>query len=322
MKEAMKILLAVDGSEYSLAVVDEAARIPWPKGSSMKVLSVAELPAPVMADPIGGIGINYAEWEKALEDLAVANTTKALARYYERGGEQIEVTARAIKGDPKVTIIDEAERWGADLIMIGTHGYNVLERLWLGSASRAVTSHANCSVEIVRQREVQTDQKRSPMKILLAVDGSECGEEAVKEIAQRPWPAGSEVQVVSAIYLPVTPTPETWALPESYYSQVEKVGREQADLAISRALSTLRESNSDRNTPLTLTSQSILGQAEEVIIGAAKGWNADLIVLGSHGYRGWRRFVLGSVSQAVAWHAPCSVLIVRARRKTGEMELP
>jgi nucleotide-binding universal stress UspA family protein len=315
MREAMKIILAVDGSENSMAVMDEAVRIPWPKGSCLKVLAVAELPTPVLADPIGGISYDYAEWEKALEEQAVANGAKALARYYERGGGPFEVTVKVVKGDPKEIIVEEAADWGADLIMIGTHGYNLLERLWLGSVSRLVTSHANCSVEIVRPRKVQGG---SSIKILLAVDGSQCGEEAVKEVAQRPWPAGSEVRVVSAIHLPVTPAPETWALPESYYLQVEKDRSELAEIAISRALSILGESNSNRDIPLTLRGDTIIGHAENVIINVAKEWEADLIMLGSHGYRGWKRLMLGSTSQAVAWHAPCSVQIVRAQEKHRE----
>jgi nucleotide-binding universal stress UspA family protein len=62
-----------------------------------------------------------------------------------------------------------------------------------------------------------------------------------------------------------------------------------------------------------LSSEAVLGHPEEVIIGNAKTWEADLVVLGSHGYRGFERFLLGSVSQAVASHAPCSVEIVRTK---------
>jgi nucleotide-binding universal stress UspA family protein len=63
-----------------------------------------------------------------------------------------------------------------------------------------------------------------------------------------------------------------------------------------------------------LSSEILVDRADEAIIKTAKAWDADLIVVGSHGYRGIKRFLLGSVSQAVAFHAPCSVEIVR--RKT------
>ncbi|MGH9767157.1 MAG: universal stress protein, partial [Blastocatellia bacterium] len=149
------------------------------------------------------------------------------------------------------------------------------------------------------------------MKILLAVDGSEFSDAAVEEIANRPWPSGSEVHVLSVIHLPFTPTPETRSLPDSYYSGLENAGRELAESAINRAIARLRESDADRETPLTLTSEAAIGRPEEMIIETAKTWGADLVALGSHGYRGFRRFLLGSVSQTVASHAPCSVEIVR-----------
>ncbi len=307
----MKILLAFDGSHYGVAAVDEAARIPWPPQSELRVISVAELPAPVMSGPMPMPGSYFLEWEKALEEQAVANTAKALSRYYEQGGMQIDVSTKTIKGNPKDVLLDEANSWGADLIMLGTHGYNVLERLWLGSVSRTVASHARCSVHIVRRRS--DVQAASGMKILLAVDGSPCSDDAVEEVATRPWPARTEIQVVSAIHLPFTPTAETWTLPKSYYAEVERVGREQADQFLSRAMTRLEASNAERETPVSLSREAIIGHAEDVIIDHARKSSTDLVVLGSHGYRGINRFILGSVSQAVAYHATCSVEIVRRR---------
>ena len=63
---------------------------------------------------------------------------RAISRFGEIAGERTEIAAKTIKGDPKIAILDEAERWGADLIVLGTRGYNALERLWLGSVSRAI----------------------------------------------------------------------------------------------------------------------------------------------------------------------------------------
>src|SRR5262249_19276870 len=155
MRKAMKILLAVDGSEASLAAVEEAARTPWPAGSVVRIVSVAEIPMLattwVMPMPVG----NSKEWERIFEERSVENTAQAMARFSEIAGAQPEMMARTPKGDPKIAILDEAERWGADLIVVGTHGYNALERLWPGSVSRAVASHARCSVEIARRRKAQ-----------------------------------------------------------------------------------------------------------------------------------------------------------------------
>ena len=306
----MKILLAVDGSEASRVAVEEAARMPWPEGSVVRIVSAVEIPYSTrqwgMSMPSG----SYEEWERIFEERSVENMTQAMARFGEIAGAQTEVDAKTIKGHPKIAILDEAEDWGADLIIVGTHGYKALERLWLGSVSRAVASHAKCSVEVARRREAW-DASLKPMRILLAVDGSEFSDVAVEEIADRPWPPGSEIHAISVIHLPFTPTPETWALPDSYYSHLEKAGRELAESVINRAIARLRESDPERETPLILTSEVIVGHPAETIIETSKRWGADLVALGSHGYHGFTRFLLGSVSNAVASHASCSVEIVR-----------
>ena len=146
------------------------------------------------------------------------------------------------------------------------------------------------------------------MKILLAVDGSEYSKFAAESVAGRPWPAGSVVKVISAIEPPYFPTTETWTLPESYYAEIETAGKDQARGAIQSAADMLRAS---KVAQLEIISEARDGHAKDVILDEAKQWGADLIVLGSHGYRGLRRFLLGSVSHAVAAHAPCSVEIVR-----------
>ncbi len=154
------------------------------------------------------------------------------------------------------------------------------------------------------------------MKILLAVDGSPHSEAAVREVAQRPWPAGSQLRIISVVELPFVPTPEAWALPATYYAELEKAGQEQAQAALDKAVEQIRASQGGR---LEITTARLNGQAKDMILDEAEQWGADLIMLGSHGYRGWQRFLLGSVSQAVAAHAKCSVEIVRSRQ-AGESE--
>ena len=72
----------------------------------------------------------------------------------------LKITSEMPTGVPKQVILDEAERWGADLIVVGSHGYSAWDRFLLGSVSNAVAAHAKCSVEIVRCRE----KSESPSK--------------------------------------------------------------------------------------------------------------------------------------------------------------
>ena len=189
----MKILVAVDDSDFSLAAVEHAANLPWPEGSVVNIVSVAEVPVPTAPGaflPCGAFlidGGSYQSWERRLEDHCVENITRAMSRFAEVAGAQTEVTSRTLKGDPKAEILDYAEHWGADLIIFGTHGYKALERLWLGSVSRALILHAKCSVDVVRRRKAK-DTDRGAFQVLLAVDGSLFSDKAVDEFADRPWP--------------------------------------------------------------------------------------------------------------------------------------
>lgn len=146
------------------------------------------------------------------------------------------------------------------------------------------------------------------MKILLAVDGSPCSDVAVEEICRRPWPEGSSVKVMNAFELPLPATPEGWALPPNYFNELDQAVRTQAQSIVESALERLRTA---LDKTITIAGQFLAGPPRSVILDEAESWGADLIVMGSHGYGRWGRFLLGSVSQSVVSHAKCSVEVVR-----------
>jgi len=158
------------------------------------------------------------------------------------------------------------------------------------------------------------------MKILLAIDGSPCSDAAVEEVGRRPWPEGSSIKLLTAYELPVPPTAETWALPLNYFDEMDVALRKQAQNIVDRAVQKLK---SKLDKTISLDGALVPGPTRTVILDEAESWGADLIVMGSHGYRVWERFLLGSVSQAVVSHAKCSVEVVRCPvpRKQDEASL-
>jgi len=146
------------------------------------------------------------------------------------------------------------------------------------------------------------------MKILLAIDGSPCSDAAVDEVGRRPWPEGSSVKVLTAYELPTPPTPEAWALPINYFEDLDVELRKQAQNTVDRAIHKLK---SQLSKSISLDGALLPGPPRTVILDEAESWRADLIVVGSHGYGVWHRFLLGSVSQAIVSHAKCSVEVVR-----------
>ena len=149
------------------------------------------------------------------------------------------------------------------------------------------------------------------MKILLAVDGSACGDAAVEEILSRPWPANSEVRILTAFEIPGAVGMEPWVPTPEYFEKIEATVREGAEAVTKRAVVRLREG---ANTKLEISSVIIQGAPAQVIVEEAERWGADLIVMGSRGLGAWNRLLLGSVSSAVVHHAKCSVEIVRQRK--------
>src|SRR5687768_5692249 len=138
------------------------------------------------------------------------------------------------------------------------------------------------------------------MRILLAIDGSPCSDAAVNTVASRPWPANSEIRIVSAFEIPFSPTPDTWAISSEYFDQMERVAREQAEAVVNTAAIRVI---AQIDQTITVTRGVLIGSPRSAILAESENWKADLIVVGSHGYGPWQRFFLGSVSQAVVSHA-------------------
>jgi nucleotide-binding universal stress UspA family protein len=148
------------------------------------------------------------------------------------------------------------------------------------------------------------------MKILIATDGSEFSRAAIKggcEIAKGQEPVA--VRVIS-VYEPQQPmATEPFTVSAEHYATLNALAKRRAEDRVNNALELIRKGCDEPK--IEISSVIELGKPAEAIIEAAKNWDADLIVMGSHGHGFWGRLTLGSVSDAVVHHAPCSVLIVK-----------
>jgi nucleotide-binding universal stress UspA family protein len=149
----MKILLATDGSPYSDAAVMEVIRRPWPAGTHVKVLTVA-VRLPLSDEDAYSVANVYVDMLEDEHKRAIQRMENAAQRLREQA-PGLCVEELVLDGSPKEMIIEEAERWGADLVVLGSHGYGRVRRFLLGSVSQAVALHAPCSVEIIRCRRLE-----------------------------------------------------------------------------------------------------------------------------------------------------------------------
>ncbi|HYL09557.1 MAG TPA: universal stress protein [Candidatus Acidoferrales bacterium] len=143
------------------------------------------------------------------------------------------------------------------------------------------------------------------MRILLAVDDSKFSEAAVREVAERGHTADSEARVLTVVEpMPVPADGQVWGFALDM-NAIQEEQKKAAQELVAGAADTLRRAGWKVSTAVET------GDPKSSILDQAKEWKADLIVVGSHGRRGLDRFLLGSVSEAVARHARCSIEIVR-----------
>jgi len=304
----MKILLAIDSSADSEAVVKEAASRPWPSGTVFCVMTVVDMRSlegtPVLIEEAKH------EAEKLVMRAAETLVTKVAGTLSQSG---YEVLSEIQLGAPETAIQNFAAKWKANLILIGARGLSSLERFLLGSVAQAVLRTAPCSVEVVRRPPLATSRPGEGLKILLGTDGSEFSSKAAYSVANRPWPPGSQVRIISVQELLVPEGVAASSLQYSVYSErsmdeVAEVTRKRAADAVAQARSILGSAHlAIRNTPQDMP----VGDPRTILLDEAKSWEADLIVVGSHGRRGFDQLLLGSISELVAMHANCSVEVIR-----------
>ena len=293
----MKVLIAVDDSGASQYVIAEAAARPWPSGTVLCVQCIVDMWV-------------WDEMPDLIEDAKNEARTLVMAAATELSRSGHKVVSDIQAGLPKKAIPEYAKEWGADLIMVGSHRSIAVARFLLGSVAQAVLRAAPCSVEIVRPSPRSVPAFSPGMKILVGTDGSNCSEKAVRAVANCPWPAGTMLRVIS-VREPVAT--EMYASYETVYSPdlveeiVERERRRSKD-ALARARQTL----SSAGLKLCDSSETLLGDPRTVLLDEAKSWSADLVVVGSHGLHGLDLVLMGSVSEAVAMHAHCSVEVIRS----------
>ena len=285
----MKLLIAVDSAISAEVLVGAVGVRPWPVGTTAQVLSVvadADVPEEVWREEGYGKGAVRREMERRGEQI----TALAVERLKEVG---IPAEVLVTRGDPRHLISFFARKWSSDIIFVRAHVRKDMAHWMLGSVARAVVTTAPCTVQVVRDlaggRSHTLDSGR---RVLLATDGSETSAVAARALAERPWPEGSEFKVVSV--------EEPWARKSSSAKHDE-----QAQEAVRSAQQVLASAG------LNATGAVLSGNAKDAILDEAQKWAADLIVVGSHGRRGFRRLLLGSVSESVAMNAHCSVVVVR-----------
>ena len=291
----MKLLLAVDSINTLNILLDGMKDRSWPSGTEACVLSIVE-DGEVPLGTWRAEGYDAAAVRQEMRRRGEEITAVAVERLQELG---IPAEVKIMRGNADFLIPFTAEQWRADLILIRAHNRSDFRNWLLGSVAKSVVDSAPCSVEVVRTTGDSQSGSAKPVGILFATDGSNTSLAAARAVAETIWPEDTEVKVVSVVNPMIYSLEEIGLLPDRQTSWAHR--------AIGQAVGVLKD------TPLRVSGEVIAGGTTQQIIGQAKSWRADLIVVGTHERRGLRRFLLGSTSATVAKLAHCSVRVIRAR---------
>lgn len=287
----MKVLFAFDNSECAQRALDDLLKAGLPETTEVCVIAVVEhwLPPPSALEMVTHLDHDQ-------EYLAIAHRA---AFQLQEARPHWQVTSDVRAGSPASAILEKAEDWKADLIVVGSHGRSGVGRLFFGSVSQKVLHTATCSVRIARG---QVDEPETPLRLLVGMDGSPSAEAALQALLQRVWPSGTEVRLVTARWAVPTTLPNHTIGPITAWVMEENA---RIEAAIQNALERLRAAG--------LQADAVAKDAvpQQLIYEEAEAWGADCIFVGSPGMNALERFMIGSVSSAVAARAHCSVEVVR-----------
>jgi nucleotide-binding universal stress UspA family protein len=299
----MRVMLAFDGSAGAEAARDLVARLPWPDGTAITLVTALERRADLFGAPDFAVTPQNTQDAEGslLSDLQ--QMLRAAAAPLRIGHRQIDT--RVIRGRPASALVDEAHALQPDLIVIGNRGHGPFATVLLGSVSTEVVDHAPCPVLVARHSAVH--------RLVIGADGSESGQRAMDVMSRWPIFRGLPARVV-AVCQPAGGW--TTSLGTAFYPAWTELRdahgderRRQLEEITSRAHGQLAGAG------LRPSSEIREGDPAEQLIRAAHEDGADLIVVGSRGLSTLPRLVLGSVARKVLLHADASVLIIREPRE-------
>ena len=309
----MKVVIGYDGSDSAQEAIRGLHRAGLPADAEVLVVSVADMspPLPRESEAAASAISRWHESPIVRTAQALADETRVQAQTFAAEGANLvksefpgwKVSHAAFAGSPSLALVQASEE--ADLLVVGSHGRSVVARFVLGSVSQNVLSYSSCSVRV--SRSAGGDFKRdATVRIVLAVDGSPDAALAVSAVAARTWPARTEVKAIAVLDAKfwsalANPAASAWA----WAAAAEEDGRSWACRAVDDVARVLRSAGLE-TTPLVES-----GDPKRVLLDEAERWNADCIFVGAKGHGRVERFLIGSVSAAMAARAQCSVEVVR-----------
>lgn len=299
----MKILCAVDGSEFSQWAVESLAALSPKPPDRLILVHVVDTAALKTASGAGAKTIAGARAAmdhagKRILESALHGARVCLGQAATAPHTKIETVLA--HGPVAATVLKQAANRNVDVILVGSRGLSDPKGFLLGSISRRLVPRATRPVLVVKR------PLPALHKILIAVDGSRHAKAAVRFVRDRLPPETDHVTLVSVVP-PVVTELAAEVLTADQLASMTKPARANAEAVVRESRDVLLREGWPVHTEVRS------GHPAETLLRCVEEMQPDLLVAGSRGLRGRDRLVLGSVSDSLLKYAPCSVLIVQGR---------
>lgn len=301
----MRVFIAIDGSKGGFEAVKQVALLLSPAQDKIALY----YSPPRVTDDAGTLEEHFLDRAVA----ALANACFDEAKSMLPAGLAAVTETIIGKDSPSREIPEAAKNWQAELIVVGARGLGPIQRLLLGSVSRAVVHSAEVPVLVTRPRRTAD----APLKVLVAretVKGVEQGAQILKQFS---WPAGTQGKLLSVIQPMFAGKVPKWLEDQARSADVEAMSRVWVEgHEAERNAKVAEMTNALAMLPLFFQVQPPLvveGHPADCILEAATQESADLLVVGTRQQGGLSRLLLGSTSETVLTNAACSVLLIPYR---------
>jgi nucleotide-binding universal stress UspA family protein len=300
----MRIICAVDGSEYSQWGVQTLKALAEREPEHVTLVHVIDKPS-LLTGKSRARSVDQRVL-KAMEKagqliLRDAERSAKVALGQAATGPRTTLRRVLAYGPIASTIIKEAHRWRADLILMGSRGLSDIKGFLLGSASRRVASMAACSVFVVKE-PLSTFRR-----VMLAVDDSRPSRDAAQFLREQILSDSATVTILSSAESPVSDLAARYLSASQISALMQPVIERTTRLVNSFRGDFIKDGR-------TVTTNAQIGHVIDTIIKHVKTDHAGLLVVGSRRLTQNEQLHLGSVSESLLRHAPCSVLIARGTR--------
>ena len=287
-RREFRVIVATDGTNNARAAVTTVRHFPWPAVTRVRVVVARRSPT---------------EYRRSILLTALDRSAEIAADHARRvltpSWPDLDVVI--IDKAPVTAVLDQAKRFGADVIVVGWRGHGAVRRVLMGSVSRGIVRGAACSVLVVRRRQ----RVRS---VVLGLDLAPHASTAVALVERLVPPARGRVTLVTAVTLTTPPSRRVALAAGDLAREVKRtnvIGAARATKELNRAAARLKAQGWDTRTTLTT------GEPLNDLMRAVKASRAHLLVVGAKGTSGMRHLLLGSVAEGALNRSPVPILITR-----------